>query len=80
MYPAQKTLQKMGIQNPVVGLYSATYAAKGTVLNQKMGDGLNNIVYGRAAMSAYDQLVKDWRTGGGDQIRTEYEQALQASH
>jgi hypothetical protein len=26
-----------------------------------------------------DDLVKDWRSNGGDKIRAEYEQALQAA-
>jgi hypothetical protein len=30
-------------------------------------------------VSDLDGLVKDWRSNGGDTIRSEYEQALQAS-
>ncbi|MGH2363769.1 MAG: hypothetical protein ACRDHX_03850 [Chloroflexota bacterium] len=80
MYPAEKALQEMGVQSPVVGLYSETDGEKGTVMAQKMGDGLNDIIFGRTAASSYDQLVKDWRSAGGDQMRAEYEKALQASH
>jgi hypothetical protein len=47
-------------------------------LNQAVGDGLLNIIFNRADMSTYDQLVKDWRSQG-DQIRSEFEQALQAA-
>jgi putative aldouronate transport system substrate-binding protein len=72
-------IQGMGIQNPVVGLYSKTNAQKAATLNQKMGDGLLAIIFGRADMSTLDQLVKDWRAQGGDQIRSEFEQALQTS-
>ena len=72
-------IQGMGIQNPVVGLYSKTNAQKAATLNQKMGDGLLAIIFGRADVSTLDQLVKDWRAQGGDQIRTEFEQALQTS-
>ena len=79
MYPAEKKLQEMGIQSPVVGLYSKTNGQRGTVLNQKIGDGMNDIIFGRADLSTFDQLVNDWKSGGGDQIRSEYEQALQAS-
>jgi putative aldouronate transport system substrate-binding protein len=69
----------LGIQNPVVGLYSKTNAQRAASLNQAMADGLTNIIFGRAELSSLDQLVKDWRSQGGDQIRTEYEQTLQAS-
>jgi putative aldouronate transport system substrate-binding protein len=72
-------IQGMGIQNPVVGLYSQTNAQKAATLNQKMGDGLLAIIFGRAEVSSLDQLVKDWREQGGDQIRGEFEQALQSS-
>jgi putative aldouronate transport system substrate-binding protein len=72
-------IQGLGIQNPVVGLYSQTNAQRAASLNQTMADGLLAIIFGRSDMSSYDQLVKDWRSQGGDQIRTEFEQALQAS-
>jgi putative aldouronate transport system substrate-binding protein len=72
-------IQGMGIQNPVVGLYSKTNAQKAATLNQKMGDGLLAIIFGREDVSTLDQLVKDWRAQGGDQIRSEFEQALQTS-
>ena len=66
----------IGVPSPVVGLYSPTAATKGAVLNQKLTDGLNSIIYGRADVSTLDQLVKDWQTGGGNAIRTELEKAL----
>ncbi|MGH2366430.1 MAG: extracellular solute-binding protein [Chloroflexota bacterium] len=66
----------IGVPSPVVGLYSQTAATKGAVLNQKLTDGLNSIIYGRAAVSTLGQLVKDWQTGGGNDIRTELEKAL----
>ncbi len=47
-------------------------------LNQTMGDGLLAIIFGRAEMGTYDQLVKDWRSQGGDQIRAEFERTLAA--
>ena len=72
-------IQGMGIQNPTVGLYSQTNAQRSASLNQTMGDGLQAIIFGRSELSTYDQLVADWRSRGGDQIRTEFEQALQAS-
>ena len=78
MYQDASVIQALGIQNPVVGLYSATSAKLAATLNQKVGDGLNNIIFGRDDLSAFDQLVKDWRAQGGDTMRSEYEAALQS--
>lgn len=79
MYAAEKALISMGLKNPVVGLYSQTDADKSATLNQKFNDGVAQIVFGRENISTFDQLVSDWRAGGGEQIRTEYQQALQTS-
>ena len=38
-----------------------------------------NIIYGRSDVSSLDQVVRGWRSGGGEQIRAEYQQALQTS-
>jgi len=72
-------IEGMGIQNPVVGLYSPTKAQRAASLNQTMGDGLLAIIFGRSDMSSFDPLVTDWRSQGGDQIRSEFEQALASS-
>ena len=44
-----------------------------------MNDGLLDIILGRSELSTFDQLVRDWRSQGGDQIRSEFEQGLQAA-
>jgi putative aldouronate transport system substrate-binding protein len=72
-------IQGLGITNPVVGLYSQTSAQRAASLNQTMGDGLLGIIFGQNPLTSYDQLVSDWRSQGGDQIRSEFEQALTAS-
>src|SRR5262249_15924773 len=77
MHADAAIIQGLGIQNPLVGLYSATNAKLASSLNQKMGDGLNNIIFGREDVASLDQLVKDWRGQGGDTIRGEFEIALQ---
>lgn len=77
MYEAEKGLLAMGVKNPVVGLYSQADAQKSATLNQRFNEGVAQIVFGRESVSAFDQLVKDWRSGGGDEIRAEYQEALQ---
>ena len=64
--------------DPTSTLYSPTYASKGTVLNQMVSTQIGEIVLGRADISSYDQLVSDWKSQGGDQIRSEFEQAIAA--
>jgi putative aldouronate transport system substrate-binding protein len=76
MHQDASVIQNLGIQNPVVGLYSATNSKLAATLNQKMGDGLSDIIFGRADVGSLDQLVKDWRAQGGDVIRSEFEAAL----
>ena len=67
------------IADPSLGLYSATNAAKGNVLTQTYTDTLAEIVVGRSPVSNLDQIRNDWRSGGGNQIRAEIEQASAAS-
>jgi hypothetical protein len=50
------------------------------VINQTVIDGVNQILFGRAEVSSLDQLVADWRSAGGDQMRNEFQQALQSSN
>jgi len=68
-----------GIADPVVGQVSATDEAKGAQLNQMIFDRVSAIAAGRAPLDDLAQLGKDWRSQGGDQIRTEFQQVLQAS-
>jgi putative aldouronate transport system substrate-binding protein len=78
-HPIESAAHDEAITNPSVGLYSPTKAAKDASLTQAMRDGVNQILFGRAPVDSLDQLVKDWRANGGDQIRAEYESALQRS-
>jgi putative aldouronate transport system substrate-binding protein len=72
----EKAMLPAGIADPSVPLYSPTNGSKGGPLNQALIDGITDIVAGRRPLSDFSQLVTDWRNGGGDQIRHEYEQAL----
>jgi putative aldouronate transport system substrate-binding protein len=78
-YAAQKEHFATVVPNPTVGLYSPTDGSKGIVLKNAFNDRLLEIVFGKQPVSAYDDLVKEWRTNGGDAIRAEYEAAFQAN-
>jgi putative aldouronate transport system substrate-binding protein len=75
VHQQEEQLVPLGVMNPTVGLYSNTNVSKGTTLGQMVNDRLSAIIAGRAPMSDYDNLVRDWRSQGGDQIRQEYEEA-----
>ncbi len=71
-----KELLAIGLDNPTVGIFSSTDAAKTGELSQLNRDRLTSIVTGREPLSAMDSWLRDWRSRGGDTIRTEYQQAL----
>jgi putative aldouronate transport system substrate-binding protein len=79
VYSWLQQILPLGIQSPVVGLYSPTDSSKGGVLEQQIRDGVEGIIYGRSDLSSLDQVISGWRSGGGDQIRAEYEHALQSA-
>lgn len=73
---ASRDFLALGQENPAQTLFSPTNAAKAGVLNQMRIDRVDAIVQGRDPLSALDGFIKDWRAAGGDQVRTEFEQAL----
>jgi putative aldouronate transport system substrate-binding protein len=77
-YAAQKAYIAAGVPDPVVGFYSPTNSKTGFPIARTLLSGLVDIVVGRRPLSGYDQLVSDWRSGGGDQIRVEFQQAMAA--
>jgi hypothetical protein len=42
-------------------------------------ESLAEMVTGHAPVSGLDQLISDWRGGGGDQMRAEFQQAYSDS-
>ena len=79
--PAQNMayeIMKIGIDDPSWPLYSATNVAKGPELVQFGFDSITPIVTGRAPLSTLDDVIKEWKGRGGDQIRQEFEQSMRA--
>ena len=73
-YAEEQKMVPIMIDDPSAGLFSATDAARGATLTQKFADGLAEIVTGANPLSAYPNVLQEWRTAGGDQMRTEYQQ------
>ena len=66
----------VGIADPTQGYYSPADARRGATLARLIFDRVSGIAAGRQPMSDLDQLVKDWKSQGGDEIRAEYEKAI----
>jgi putative aldouronate transport system substrate-binding protein len=78
-YAWEKQIADVGLEDPTVGLYSATASRQRNTLNTLVNDEITAVVVGRKDMSALKAMVQTWRGRGGDDIRKEYEQALKES-
>ena len=75
-HTAEQLLIPLGVTDPTLGAYSPAQGAQGTLLQKRFMDDLTELLSGQRPVSDYDQLVQDWRDGGGNQIRSELQQAL----
>jgi putative aldouronate transport system substrate-binding protein len=79
VYSWLQQILPLAMQSPVLGLYSPTASAKGGLLDQQIKDGVENIIYGRDNINSLDQVISTWRSSGGEQMRGEYQAALQTA-
>ena len=79
MFDAETVQVAAGVLDPTLGYYSPTNFAKGRLAEMNFRQGAVDIVVGRRPMSDYDQIVSEWRNGGGDQSRKEYLDAFAAN-
>jgi putative aldouronate transport system substrate-binding protein len=74
----EKALKLVGSwSDPTAGLYSETEAAKSTQLTTKADETRADIVLGRKPLSAWKDFLTEWKSGGGDKIRAEYQDGFQ---
>jgi putative aldouronate transport system substrate-binding protein len=78
-YDAEHATLPLGVDDPTNGFYSPTQYARGNQADMSWQDGTRDIIAGRRPMSDYDQLVKEWSTAAGDQIKKEYTDAMAAA-
>jgi putative aldouronate transport system substrate-binding protein len=76
MQTADRAVMAAGVPDPTSNLYSPTNDTQGALLTNHLAAGMDEIIRGRRPLTDLDQLVKDWRSGGGDQIRKEFQQEL----
>jgi putative aldouronate transport system substrate-binding protein len=74
----EKVAISVGVTDPTLGFTSAALDSKGVVLSRSLTDATTDLLAGRRPMSDWEQLVKDWQTNGGNEIRTELQQAISA--
>jgi putative aldouronate transport system substrate-binding protein len=67
----------LGIDDPTQVLFSQANVDSGPQLNQLGMDSISSIVSGRAAVDTLGDVISQWKSQGGDQIRNEFQEALQ---
>ncbi|MGW5276485.1 hypothetical protein ACWEQP_28830 [Streptomyces sp. NPDC004044] len=72
----QEELLKLGKANPTSGHFSDTSTKKSASIGTAVSDTVLDVVAGRKPISAFQDQVKKWRSGGGDQMRAEYEASI----
>ncbi len=63
------------VEDPTVGLDSATRAAKGSALSKILNGAVSEIVRGNKPVTDWSGVVRNWRQSGGDTMRGEFETA-----
>ncbi|MFC4241876.1 extracellular solute-binding protein [Gryllotalpicola reticulitermitis] len=79
-YEIEKATMPTSIANPTLGLYSETYGRKWAQLELKMYDTQAQIMKGDAPISAWDDAVSSWKSNGGNQLLSEFNDAYAKSH
>ncbi len=72
-------LLDIGMDPPTRGLYSPAEVENGAALAQFGSDSVTSIITGRTPLDQLDATIAEWRDRGGDQIREEFQEALQGA-
>lgn len=75
-YELEKKLLAIAQPNPTSGHYSDTNTSKGPTLQRKLTDFVTDVVSGRKSVSELTGFRREWKSGGGDKIRHEYEASI----
>src|SRR5581483_7367605 len=78
-YDAEHVAVPAGVADPTLGFYSPTFGKSNAVLTKQVMDGVSDIIAGNRPISDWDGIVKQWASGGGDQMRKEYLDAMAAA-
>ncbi|MEN5075344.1 extracellular solute-binding protein [Isoptericola cucumis] len=75
-HDAQTAVVPNGVRNPCQGLFSETDSRRGGQIGERLAAVESDIIAGRKPVSAWGPAVAEWKKGGGDTIRDEYQEAL----
>jgi putative aldouronate transport system substrate-binding protein len=78
-YEAEHAVYPFGIPDPTDGYYAPTFYGRGATAETAFFDGVREIVLGRKPMSEYDDVVREWNSTAGDQVKREYMDAMAAA-
>jgi putative aldouronate transport system substrate-binding protein len=78
-FEAEQLQVNEGVLDPMLGYYAPTAYTRGTVAETAFRQGAVDIVVGRRPLGDYDQLVRDWQSAAGEQVRKEYLEAMAAN-
>ncbi|WP_167134052.1 type 2 periplasmic-binding domain-containing protein [Arthrobacter sedimenti] len=76
IHETEKKLLEFAWRNPTNGSYSDTNAKVGPKITKIVRDKTIDIITGRAKVSDHAEVLKRWKSEGGDKIRAEYEADL----
>lgn len=77
-YDGISKMMEVTVPLPTIGLHSEKALTKGQTISTNIKDLQTEILLGRASLSDWEAGVKAWRSGGGDEIRAEYEELYAA--
>jgi len=76
MQDAEKAMYPFLSSNATDGYYSEAWAGRSGALARDLYEKINEIVVGRQPLSYFDQILREWKDGGGDQARAEFQQEI----
>ncbi len=78
-YAYQERCAKNKLPQATQGLYSPTQQSDGAGLDKSLTDAMNDVITGRKPLADFTKAVDTYKSGGGDKIRKEYEEAYAAT-
>ncbi|MGI5151135.1 extracellular solute-binding protein [Plantactinospora sp. CA-294935] len=75
-YEYQKSIIPTAVKDPTLGLFSDTWSRRSGQLGTIVNDAQMDILSGRKPVSAWGDILKQWRSTGGDKVRGEFEEAI----
>ncbi|MGN8027240.1 extracellular solute-binding protein [Microbacterium sp. 22242] len=76
LHEAYAKLIPLGVADPTQGLFSPTNAQQGLTIAKPVSDAVTNFIAGRGSLNDVKSAIANWKSAGGDKIRSEFQAAL----